>query len=202
VVGLNSTHSVLGATVVDISTRKFPNISLLLRGCGDDGAISRGVQDLKDSISNPKPKILIADDNLQNVELMEAYLSGLDCEIRTAHDGEETLRAVAEFRPDLLLLDIMMPRVSGFEVCRKLRADPATKDLLILMVTALNEASDFERGVQAGTDDFLTKPVNKIELLCRIRSLLRVRHLKNQLERTLAYLSEFESASRATSEGS
>jgi DNA-binding response OmpR family regulator len=143
------------------------------------------------------PKIVIADDNVQNVELLEAYLSGVDCEIRTAHDGEETIRVVREFEPDLLLLDVMMPRLSGFEVCRKLRADPATKDLLILMVTALNEASDFERGVQAGTDDFLTKPVNKVELLCRIKSLLRVRHLKSQLDRTLAYLAEFESAIRA-----
>ena len=143
------------------------------------------------------PKIVIADDIPQNVELLEAYLSGIDCEIMSAHDGEETLRVVEEFQPDLLLLDVMMPRLSGFEVCRKLRANPATKDLLILMVTALNEASDFERGVQAGTDDFLTKPVNKVELLCRIRSLLRVRHLKSQLDRTLAYLAEFESAIRA-----
>jgi two-component system, OmpR family, alkaline phosphatase synthesis response regulator PhoP len=142
------------------------------------------------------PKILIADDNLQNVELLEAYLSDVDCEIRTAYDGEETLRVVEEFDPDLL--DVMMPRLSGFEVCRKLRANPATSDLLILMVTALNEASDFERGVQSGTDDFLTKPVNKVELLCRIKSLLRVRHLKSQLDRTLAYLAEFESASRAS----
>ncbi len=147
--------------------------------------------------SSTPPKILIADDNPQNVELLEAYLSDFDCEIRTAHDGEETLQVVAEYAPDLLLLDVMMPRLSGFEVCRKLRSQPATKDLLILMVTALNEAADFERGVQAGTDDFLTKPVNKIELLCRIRSLLRVRHLKTQLDRTLAYLSEFETASRA-----
>ena len=146
----------------------------------------------------PHPKIVIADDNPQNVELMEAYLVDVDCELRTARDGEETLQVVEEFKPDLLLLDVMMPRLSGFEVCRKLRSNPETKDLLILMVTALNEASDFERGVQAGTDDFLTKPVNKVELLCRIRSLLRVRHLKNQLERTLAYLAEFESASRAT----
>ena len=144
------------------------------------------------------PKILIADDNNQNVELLEAYLSEFECEIRTARDGEETLIVVDEFQPDLLLLDIMMPRLSGFEVCRKIRANPATHDLLILMVTALNEASDFERGVQAGTDDFLTKPVNKVELLCRIRSLLRVRHLKNQLDRTLAYLAEFESAIRAS----
>jgi two-component system, OmpR family, alkaline phosphatase synthesis response regulator PhoP len=138
------------------------------------------------------PKILIADDNIQNVELLEAYLAGIDCEIRTAVDGEDTLRVVDEFHPDLLLLDVMMPRLSGFEVCKKLRTDPKTRDLLILMVTALNEPSDFERGVQAGTDDFLTKPVNKVELLCRIRSLLRVRHLKSQLDRTLAYLAEVE----------
>jgi len=143
------------------------------------------------------PKIVIADDNVQNVELLEAHLSEIDCEIRTAYDGEETLRVVEEFAPDLLLLDVMMPKLSGFEVCRKLRAHPATQEILILMVTALNEVSDFERGVQAGTDDFLTKPVNKVELLCRIRSLLRVRHLRNQLERTLAYLAEFEAASRA-----
>jgi len=142
------------------------------------------------------PKIVIADDNIQNVELLEAYLNDFPCEIRTAHDGEETLKVVEEFAPDLLLLDVMMPRLSGFEVCKLIRANPATHDLLILMVTALNEAADFERGVQAGTDDFLTKPVNKIELLCRIRSLLRVRHLKSQLDRTLAYLAEFESASR------
>ena len=143
------------------------------------------------------PKILIADDNPQNVELLEAYLGELDCELRTAADGEETIRVVEEFQPDLLLLDIMMPRLSGFEVCRKLRTNPATRDTLILMVTALNETSDFERGVQAGTDDFLTKPVNKVELLCRIKSLLRVGHYKNQLDRTLAYLAEVESASRA-----
>ncbi|WP_337175502.1 response regulator [Paludisphaera sp.] len=144
-----------------------------------------------------RPKILIADDNPQNVELMEAYLADVDCDLRTARDGEETLKVVEEFRPDLILLDVMMPRLSGFEVSRKLRSNPETKDILILMVTALNEASDFERGVQAGTDDFLTKPVNKVELLCRIRSLLRVRHLEDQLERTLAYLAEFESASRS-----
>jgi PleD family two-component response regulator len=91
----------------------------------------------------------------------------------------------------------MMPRLSGFEVCKKIRQNPETRDTLVLMVTALNEPADFERGVQAGTDDFLTKPANKIELLCRIRSLLRVRHLKSQLERTLAYLAEVETAGRA-----
>jgi DNA-binding response OmpR family regulator len=143
------------------------------------------------------PKILIADDNQQNVELLEAYLSGLECQVETAADGEETLRTVERFAPDLVLLDVMMPRLSGFEVCRKIRANPAMRETLVLMVTALNEPSDFERGVQAGTDDFLTKPVNKIELLCRVKSLLRVRHLRSQLDRTLAYLAEVESTSRA-----
>jgi len=144
----------------------------------------------------PPPTILIADDNPQNVELLEAYLAEIDCEIVTAADGEAALKAVERHRPDLILLDIMMPKLSGFEVCRKLRENPATRDTLVLMVTALNEASDFDRGVQAGTDDFLTKPINKIELLCRIRCLLKVRHLKNQLDRTLAYLAQVEQVSR------
>jgi DNA-binding response OmpR family regulator len=147
--------------------------------------------------TNPdRPVILIADDHPQNVELLEAYLSGVDCDILTAFDGEETLKVVREAKPDLVLLDVMMPRVSGFEVCRTIRSDPETSNTLVLIVTALNEAADFERGVQAGTDDFLTKPVNKVELLCRVKSLLRVRHLKNQLDRTLAYLSEVEQTSR------
>ncbi|HMD53248.1 MAG TPA: response regulator, partial [Phycisphaerae bacterium] len=96
--------------------------------------------------------------------------------------------------PDLILLDIMMPKMSGFEVCRRLKADPRFHDIPILMVTALNELGDIERGIESGTDDFLTKPINKLELLTRVKSLLRVRHLKNQLERTLAYLNEIESS--------
>lgn len=143
-----------------------------------------------------RPRVLIADDNPQNVELLEAHLADLDCDLFTSTDGEETLRALAQHRPDLVLLDVMMPRLSGFEVCRQIRSNPDWQNTLVLMVTALNEPADFERGVQAGTDDFLTKPVNKAELLCRVRSLLRVRHLKSQLDRTLAYLAEFESSSR------
>jgi two-component system, OmpR family, alkaline phosphatase synthesis response regulator PhoP len=142
--------------------------------------------------------VLVVDDHPLNLELIEGCLADVDCRVITATDGVEALELFRTQHPDLLLLDVMMPRLSGFEVCRKLRANPATSDLLILMVTALNEASDFERGVQSGTDDFLTKPVNKVELLCRIKSLLRVRHLKSQLDRTLAYLAEFESASRAS----
>ena len=109
-----------------------------------------------------------------------------------AHDGQETLNQVVEFNPDLILLDIMMPKLSGYEVCKHLRATPSTKDIPILMVTALNELGDIERAVQAGADDFLTKPVHRIELTTRVRSLLRVRHLTNQRDRLLAYLEEVD----------
>lgn len=138
-------------------------------------------------------KILIADDNVQNLELVEAYLSDLDCAITTAMDGEETLRKVRDSIPDLLLLDIMMPKVSGFEVCKQLKGDPRTKDIPILMITSLQETADIERGVEAGTDDFLSKPIHKQILLKRVQSLLKVRHLQNELDRTLAYLQEVES---------
>jgi two-component system, OmpR family, alkaline phosphatase synthesis response regulator PhoP len=99
---------------------------------------------------------------------------------------------MADSKPDLLLLDIMMPKMSGYEICRKLKADPATRPIPICMVTALTEEGDIEKAVEAGTDDFLSKPINKWELLTRVRSLLRVRHLQNELERTLAYLDEVD----------
>ena len=138
-------------------------------------------------------KVLVVDDNAQNLELLVAYLDGLDCEVATAADGIEALEMVRQKGPDLILLDIMMPRMSGFEVCRKIKSDPATRDIPIIMVTALNELGDIERGVESGTDDFITKPVNRLELVTRVRSLLRVRHLKSELDRTLAYLNEVES---------
>ena len=138
--------------------------------------------------------ILIADDTEQNVELLQAYLDDLGCRIVTAFDGQETLDRVADAKPDLILLDIMMPKLSGFEICRKLKSDPATRNIPICMVTALTEDRDIERAVDAGTDDFLSKPVNRWELLTRVRSLLRVRHLQNELERTLSYLEEVDQA--------
>jgi DNA-binding response OmpR family regulator len=142
--------------------------------------------------SSAQPRVLIADDNPQGVELLEAYLSDSDYDVRTAADGDETLRQVAQWRPDLILLDIMMPRLSGFEVCKRLRADPATRDVAVLMITALDQPSDVERAVEAGTDDFLTKPINKMELLLRVRSLLKSRISKRDLERALAYIEAVE----------
>ncbi len=144
-------------------------------------------------------KILVVDDNEQNLELLVAYLEPAGCAIRTARDGIEAMEAVEQELPDLILLDIMMPRMSGFEVCRKLKSAPGTRDVPIIMVTALHELGDIERGVESGTDDFISKPVNRLELLTRVRSLLRVRHLKTELDRTLAYLGELESRTRTES---
>jgi two-component system, OmpR family, alkaline phosphatase synthesis response regulator PhoP len=129
--------------------------------------------------------ILLVDDNLQNLELMQAYLESLPCRLMTAVDGVEAVRTIDRDPPDLMLLDIMMPRMSGFEVCQKVKSNPATRDIVIIMVTALHEVGDYERAVECGTDDFLAKPVNKIELLTRVRSLLRLRLLKRRFEELL-----------------
>jgi two-component system alkaline phosphatase synthesis response regulator PhoP len=139
-----------------------------------------------------RSRILIADDNAVNVELLEAFLAERDCEIGIAVDGKDTLDKVASFQPDLILLDVMMPKLSGFEVCKKLKSDPATKSVMILMVTALNELGDIERAVQAGTDDFLSKPVNKVELLKRVDNMLKLRHVVDEVERLRQYIARME----------
>lgn len=107
---------------------------------------------------NTIPLILIVDDNQQNLELLQAYLEDVDCETMDAYDGVEALEKVAERAPDLILLDIMMPKMSGFEVCKRLKKDPKTGDIPVIMVTALNEFGDIERAIDCGTDDFLSKP--------------------------------------------
>jgi two-component system cell cycle response regulator len=130
--------------------------------------------------------VLVVDDNEQNLELLHAYVEdGVGCKVRTARDGLEALRSVEQQQPDLILLDVMMPRMSGFQVCSRLKSDPTLRDIPVVMVTALNEVADVERAVESGADDFLTKPVHRIELITRVKSLLRVRLLKKQLENTL-----------------
>ncbi len=126
--------------------------------------------------------ILLVDDNVQNVELMQAYLESLPCRLRSARDGVEAFDSIDEDPPDLVLLDVMMPRMSGFELCQKIKSSPTTRDIVVIMVTALHEVGDRERAVECGTDDFITKPVNKLELITRVRSLLRVRLLKRRLD--------------------
>ncbi len=137
-------------------------------------------------------KILIADDNVPNCELLDAYLSEVDCEVEIAVDGQETLDKVETFQPDLILLDVMMPRLSGFEICRKLKDDPQKRRIMILMVTALNELGDIERAVQAGTDDFLSKPVNRVELLKRVENMLRLKGVSDENERLRQYIERME----------
>jgi CheY-like chemotaxis protein len=143
-----------------------------------------------------KSRILIADDNPQNVELMEVYLSDLDCETEIAVDGHDTLEKVDQFKPDLILLDIMMPKLSGFEVCKQLKENSQTSKIMILMVTALNELGDIERAVNAGTDDFLSKPVNQIELVKRVENMLQLRHMNDEVERLRQYIRNIDDTLR------
>lgn len=133
-------------------------------------------------------KILIADDNAANRELLEAYLATTDCDLEISVDGQDTLDKVQSFQPDLVLLDVMMPKLSGFEVCQQIKGDPKTSKIMVLMVTALSELGDIERAVKAGTDDFLSKPVNKVELLKRVENMLRLKDTTDELERLRQYI--------------
>ena len=134
------------------------------------------------------PRILIVDDNAQNADLLEAHLDGSGYDTRVVNSGEDALAAARDWTPDVILLDVMMPKLSGFDVCRQLRAAPGTKDVSVLMVTALDEPTDIEKAVSAGTDDFITKPINKHELLLRVRAMLESRKHAGDVDRTLAYL--------------
>lgn len=134
------------------------------------------------------PKILIVDDEPMNVELMEEYLTD-DYDILTASNGKEAIETVQNHDPDLILLDIMMPEMDGYEVCKILKSQAQTQFTPIVMVTALSDIIERIKGIEAGADDFLTKPVNRLEMTTRVKSLLRVKQLhdivieeKNQLE--------------------
>ena len=145
-----------------------------------------------DSESPRRSRVLIADDNEPNRELLEVYLTDIDCDIATAVDGKDTLDQVAKVHPDVILLDVMMPKLSGFEVCQRLKADPATSPIMVLMVTALGELGDIERAVESGTDDFLSKPVNRVELVKRVENMLKLRHVTDELERLRSYISSMD----------
>lgn len=118
-------------------------------------------------------KILIADDNEANCELMEAYLAGIDCETEIAVDGQDTLDKVASFQPDLILLDIMMPRMDGIETCRRLRGMPGMDGVFIIFLTARAEEYSELAGFEAGGDDYIPKPIKPRVLLSRIKAILR-----------------------------
>ncbi len=144
--------------------------------------------------SEKQHRILIVDDNEANCELLEAYLTDLDCVTEIAVDGLEAMDKAVSFGPDLILLDVMMPKLSGFEVCEKIKQDPDLKRIMILMVTALNELGDIERAVNAGTNDFLSKPVNRIELLKRVENMLELKGVNDENERLRQYIQNMEDA--------
>jgi diguanylate cyclase (GGDEF)-like protein len=132
---------------------------------------------------NPEQsKILVVDDIPLNRKLQKTYLESVGYQVVLANDGLEALQRIEEESPDLILLDVMMPKMNGFQVCRRVKSLENTRFIPIIMVTALNEIEDKVKGVEAGADDFISKPFNKLELLARVKSLLRIKHLHDELE--------------------
>ena len=139
-----------------------------------------------------KYRVLIADDEPVNRELLEAFLIEKDYELEFAVDGLDTLAKTKSFAPDLILLDVMMPKMSGFEVCEQIKSDPATSGIMVLMVTALSELGDVERAVNVGCDDYLSKPIHKLELIKRVENMLKLRAVTDELERLKEYINSIE----------
>ncbi len=126
-------------------------------------------------------RVLVVDDILSNVKLLEARLTAEYFEVVTAFSGAEALARIAEHQPDIVLLDVMMPGMDGFEVCRRIKTNSATAHIPVVMVTALDQTSDRVTGLEAGADDFLTKPVDDAALFARVRSLVRLKMLTDEL---------------------
>ncbi len=140
--------------------------------------------------SGKRPKILLVDDIIINLELQKVYLQDSGYDVIIAMDGEEALQKVYDEKPDLILLDVMMPKRNGFEVCRILKNNQDTRFIPVIMVTALKDVEDKINGIEAGADDFISKPFNKTELMARVRSLLRIKFLHDELENRMEQLDE------------
>jgi len=140
------------------------------------------------------PRILIVDDNPVNVKVLQTRLAAEGYEVITAADGEEGLAAARSLTPDLILLDVMMPKVDGFEVCRQLRADAAFPFTPIILVTAMADSKDIVAGLEAGGDEYLTKPVDHAALAARVRSMLRIKRLHDTVETLAAEVKEWNAS--------
>ena len=136
-------------------------------------------------------RVLVVDDTPQNVKLLADILGAKGFVAITAGSGEEGLAKLAAEKPDLVLLDVMMPGISGYEVCRRIRADPATALLPVVLVTSLDPREERVKGIEAGADDFLPKPIQQAELLARVRSLLRIKTLQDEVARQAASLRDW-----------
>jgi class 3 adenylate cyclase len=150
-----------------------------------------------DAIMTDSPRILVVDDTPQNVKLLADILAAKGFTPITAACGEEALERLAAQTPDLVLLDIMMPGLSGYDVCRRIRAVPATALLPVVLVTSLDPQSERLKGIEAGADDFVQKPFNQAELLARVRSLLRIKSLQDEVARQAAQLKEWNATLEA-----
>ncbi|MGN6718291.1 MAG: response regulator, partial [Candidatus Binatia bacterium] len=139
---------------------------------------------------NSPAKILVVDDTPKNVKLLADLLSVKGYAVVTAESGKEALTRIKTERPDLVLLDVVMPEMSGYEVCTAIRAKEETAMLPVVMVTALDPGVERVKGIEAGADDFLSKPINQPELLARVRSLLRIKSLQDQVQSQAAELAE------------
>src|SRR6202011_3562660 len=126
--------------------------------------------------------VLVVDDGAANRELLQAYLAGLDCDVRLAEDGASALEQIKAEPPDLVLLDVQMPGLDGYEVCRRIKATPRGRLLPVVMITALNHTDDRVRALESGADDFMAKPVERVELVARVRTALRLKALYNTLD--------------------
>ena len=142
-----------------------------------------GNKELPAASGNPvRPVVLAVDDSPLNLELLVTYLQDVDCDVVVAGSGKDALEMAANVLPDLVLLDVMMPGMDGYEVCRRLKANPTTRLVPVVLVTALERVDDRVRGLEAGADDFMSKPIDRMELLARVRSLFRSNELQDQLD--------------------
>ncbi|HSC23490.1 MAG TPA: response regulator [Casimicrobiaceae bacterium] len=143
------------------------------------------------SLAARKPRILVVDDTPLNVKLLGDLLAVKGYAVTTASSGEDALARLAEELPDLVLLDVMMPGLSGYDVCRRVRANPATALLPVVMVTSLDPQQERIHGIEAGADDFLSKPINQPELFARVQSLLRIKSLQDEVQRQAQALAKW-----------
>src|SRR5690349_3789820 len=129
-----------------------------------------------------RARVLVVDDTAANRRLLQAFLADVDCDVVLAEDGVQALAMIQQEGPDLVLLDVQMPGLDGFSVCRRIKSDPATRLLPVVMITALNTTRDRVEALEAGADDFMSKPVERIELVARVRSSLRLKSIYDQLD--------------------